>query len=74
MAEVIGTLAVTNKLGHRFRANIFGKQILQVGTLVQDWDTNTGRDDGPEYVNWRDANRYEAESLVRDLICFEDGL
>ena len=62
--EVINTMTVSTKKHFRFRQNVFGHQILQIGHPSKDWDTNTGRDVGLKYVAWRDASRYEAEEYL----------
>ena len=62
MNIVTGT-STLQKVGYRFRSGLFGKQILQIGTLCQDWDTNSGMDEGPSYVSWKDADRYEADEI-----------
>ena len=64
MSRVIGTQVIEKK-GYRFKSGMFGKQILQVGSLCQDWDTNSGQNDGPQYVSWNNADRYEAEEFLK---------
>lgn len=60
MAPVIGTRTVKSaKKRYRFTRSFFGKQYLQVGVTVQDWDTNSGRDEGPEYVIWHNADQLD---------------
>jgi len=67
MNEVIATNVIKAKTGYRFITGLFGKQILQVSNVYQDWDTNSGLDGGPEYINWRNATRWEAEELLKDI-------
>lgn len=65
MGEVIATNSIKTKTGYRFISRFLGKQILQVSSTCQDWDTNTGHDSGPEYTNWRNATRWESEEFLR---------
>ena len=67
---VIGTI-VTGVVGFRFRQNFFGRQILQIGETCQNWDTNTGYEDGQTYTRWRDATREEADDLVKGKYKFD---
>jgi hypothetical protein len=66
MSEVIATNVVKQQNGYRFIAGLFGKQILQISSVCQDWDTNSGYDSGPEYTSWRNATRWEAENFLRE--------
>lgn len=63
MKRIIDTMILGHE-GYRFRTNCLGKQILQIGDICQDWDTNTGRSEGPRYTRWRDADGREASRLA----------
>ena len=63
MSLVLGTNTL-EKVGYRFINGLFGTQVLQVGFKRQDWDTNSGLNEGPPYTEWRDADRYEAEAFL----------
>jgi hypothetical protein len=60
MSVVIGTSQSREVVGYEFRTGWFGKQILQVGYKAQDYDTNTGKEDGDSYIIWRDASPRQA--------------
>ena len=68
MVPVIGNYLIKGfEKVYRFRSGYgfaTNKQILQVGLQYQDWDTNTGQDEGPVYVSWKDATRQEAKELI----------
>jgi hypothetical protein len=64
MGVVKATIINKQDPKYRFRVGWFSRQVLQVGYYAQDWDTNTGLNIGPEYIDWQDANKYEAETFL----------
>ncbi len=68
MAPVIARRTVETKVGYRTRTSLFGKQILQVATKLQDWDTNSGRDDGKSYIVWLDTDEHESAEFFKTRV------
>jgi len=66
MPQVLATFIKKRGCQFKFKTSLWGSQILLAADLHQDWDTNTGRNDGPEYIFWRRATREEAEELIHE--------
>lgn len=63
MAQVIDTM-YKEYIGWGYRKVRFSnKYIIQICIRCQDWDTNTGMNDGPEYEKWVDAQTYHIDEL-----------
>ena len=53
--EVLDTLVVEKNVDVRFSRGFFGVIKVEMADTVQNWDTNTGKDDGKPYKKWRKA-------------------
>lgn len=75
MSCVIGTSQSSDIAGYKFRQGWRGTQVLQVGFYAQDWDMNTGHEDGQPYTLWRDATAWQAAEFERrvDSLTGEGG-
>lgn len=63
MKQVIGTM--TEEIDSELRVSRFGKLQLWVKLRCQNWDTNTGQNDGTVYEEWHRASRAEASEFAR---------
>jgi len=63
--QIISTAIITRIHSFRFKSSLFGKQVLQVGSLVRDWDASTGKDMGEPYVKWKNATKNQADILFK---------
>lgn len=66
MGQVLAPLPVNEKTYYKFDRNFWGTLILWVGRKVQNFDTNTGYNDGEPHYVWRKATLEEAELVLRE--------